>query len=734
MIRFLAISILLIPLMVSSQDFLQLAYLQNSLDFDGIVNESEWQHVEGLPLVQHQPVFGKEPTEETDIFVGYDDQYLYLAARMYYRDPGDMQNTTKKRDAMVGSTEYLGLILDTFNDNENALAFFTTPAGLRWDGTVFNDAEGEMPINLSWNTFWDVKVDHTDYGWQAEMRIPFTSLRFQNIDQNVTMGMAVWRYMPHLNEMVMYPPISNDLGPWAAWKPSRMKKIRFGDVKPKKPVYVAPYILGGVQEENLLNEAETDYDRKKNNQLNGGLDLKHSFSSNLTMDVTVNPDFAQVEVDDQQVNLTRFSLFFPEKRLFFQERSSVFDFNFGGENRLFYSRKIGIEEEDQIDIYGGVRLVGRVGGMDFGLLDMQTADQKGIPSTNYGVIRARKQVINPFSYVGGMVTNKIATNGNYNTNVGADGVFRITTNDYITINYAQSYYNDTTAALFTLDDSKLRIGFSNRIIRGFGYNLSLSMVGKDYNPEMGFERREDYYRWGNRVQWGWVPSENSKLLNHNASIRFYEVRKNGTNKIESAQYGPGWQFNGKSGYFGDFSYTYNIENPTDTFSLSNEAYVLAGRYDFSSVNFILATPFNYIFNVINSLTFGEFFDGNQVVLSVSPGMRMGPSFEWEVNYLYNRIKFPDRDQEFVVHLGRVRATYMFSTKLSLSAFVQHTTEDHFTIGNFKLRYNPREGNDLFIVYNNGINSDRHREIPHLPRMDSRTLVLKYTYTFVLSRR
>ncbi len=633
---------------------------------------------------------------------------------------------------MEGSTEYFGFVLDSFNDKENALAFFTTPAGLRWDATVFNDAQGDFPVNLSWNTFWDVKTTITEQGWQAEMRIPFTSLRFQTDGDEVKMGFVTWRYMPSKNEQVTYPAMRNDLGPWSSWKPSRMQEIVLKGIEPRKPVYIAPYMLTGHQFQNELNDSDTEFIRNSDLKVEAGLDLKYSFTSNLTMDVTVNPDFAQVEADDQQVNLTRFSLFFPEKRLFFQERSSVFDVNTGGPNRLFYSRRIGLDDDEgPVRIYGGVRMIGRVGGWDLGLLDMQTESIGDLNSTNYGVVRLRRQVINPFTYIGGIVTNKVDTRGNYNTTTGVDGVFRLTTDDYVNVNYAQTFYNDLDISPFSASNAKMRINFERRKNLGFGYNLGFSRVGENYEPEMGFELREDYTRYGNRIWWSWIPGSDKRLLNHQVFISGSHVMNNGTRDVQSFMLGPGWSFNAKSGSFGNIQVNHQIENLTDTFTLG-DVDILPGKYEFQVLSGSYASPFQKLVNVQTDLTVGKFFNGNQLVLGISPGWRISSSLDVGLNYFYNRVKFSETNEEFIAHLIRLRSNYMFSTKLSLSAFVQHNSGDRYSFGNIRLRYNPSEGNDLFIVWNLGVNSDLTREVPHYPRIESRAFIIKYTYTFVKS--
>jgi hypothetical protein len=711
---------------------MQVRRIEN-IEFDGIVDESEWANVPLLPLRQQNPIFDTNPTELSEVFFAYDDEYIYLAGRLYYEDPSTMQSTTKLRDANEGSTEYFGFILDTFNDNENALGFFTTPAGLRWDGTVSNDAEGRMPINTSWNTFWDVKVELTDYGWQTEIRVPLTSLRFQNIDGVTTMGMTMWRYLPQKNEMIMFPLVSNDLGPMSFWKPSRMQKVQFESITPKKPVYVAPYLLAGRFEQNNLNADETAYVNEVTNDFEAGLDLKYSLTSNLTMDLTVNPDFAQVEVDDQQVNLTRFSLFFPEKRLFFQERASVFSFNTGGPNTLFYSRRIGLEASGPVRIYGGARLVGRVGKWDIGFLDMQTQRVDSIRSTNYGVLRFRRQVINDFTYVGGMLANKIDDQGRYNTSVGVDLIARLSTNDYMEIGYAQTFYNDANSHLFDPSTTNARIAFTSRKNIGFGYFTEVGRNGDRYNPEMGFENRPNDIKSVNRFWYTWFPSDSSPILNHGPFVRAVGFWKTDTRIAESTFVGPGWQFQSRQGHWGDIGVFKAHERVFDEFELSNDVTVPVNGYDFWYMEANLASPENRRLSVTTTYSLGQLYDGNQLVLGILPSWKVSPSLILNTEYYYNQVEFSERGESFQAHLGRLRALVMLNTSLSASIYVQHNSASNLSSGNFRFRFNPREGNDLFIVYNIGRYSNRNSLSPMLPELAGQSIILKYTYTFVLSK-
>ena len=300
--------------------------LEGPIDLDGMSNEPAWEGITPLELTVYQPVYKAAPSQPTEIRVAYDDDYVYVSGRMYDSNPHGIRGNSLYRDEYAGDDTF-SIILDTFNDNENMLWFATTPTGVRFDWAVANDAQISSDfrgaINSSWNTFWDAASIVTDQGWFAEIRIPFSSLRFQDQNGKVVMGMSAYRYIARLNERHMYPdtPPNWSLG-WA--KASEAQDVVFEGVYNKKPLYVTPYVSGGSRFVNELNDAETTYLSDTDFTREAGVDLKYNLTSNLTMDLTVNTDFAQVEADDEQVNLTRLSLFFPEKRQFFQERAGHF--------------------------------------------------------------------------------------------------------------------------------------------------------------------------------------------------------------------------------------------------------------------------------------------------------------------------------------------------------------------------------------------------------------------------
>ncbi len=421
---------------IYSQNQVTIPRINGEVKFDGVVNDACWDNVQPLEMVMHTPTFGLQPTEKSQIMVCYDNAYLYIGARLFDSNSSDMLVSSKKRDESEVSSEELMLIFDSFNDKENALGFSTTPTGLRSDFTISKDAmqhggPGEGPFNTSWNTFWDVKTTRNDQGWFAEIRIPFSSMRFKEDKGKIVMGFICIRKIAHKNEVDVYPAIPPNWGESSAYRPSKAQEVVLDGLKSKKPFYIAPYVIGGTQFDNVINEAGTAYDLDKSAKFNAGLDVKYGLTNNLTMDLTINTDFAQVEADNEQINLTRFSLFFPEKRTFFQERSSVFTFDFEPGSSMFYSRQIGLNRGEQVPIYGGARITGMAGRWDIGFLDMQTQamSQEGssidaLTSENFGILRLRRQVINESSYVGGIVTSRIGTDGSYNTAYGWMGFLK----------------------------------------------------------------------------------------------------------------------------------------------------------------------------------------------------------------------------------------------------------------------------------------------------------------------
>lgn len=707
--------------------------LSAPITLDGVLDENVWEEAVPLPYKMQQPQYGVAPSERSEVLLAYDEEYLYLGGRLWLSDSSYLRPTTYKRDAFDGTTDYFGIIIDSYLDKENAVAFFTTPTGLRWDGVVWNDAMREEDMSIDWNTFWDAATTYSGEGWFAEMRIPWSSLRFQDKNGEVVMGIISWWYIAARNEVDIFPLIPLNWGSMSGWKPSQAQEFRFEGVRSSNPLYLAPYILGGVQQSFDLNEAETLYERSREPSIEAGLDMKYGITSNLTMDLTINTDFAQVEADDQQVNLTRFGLFFPEKRLFFQERASIFDFSFDGFNRLFYSRRIGIDDDEKpVRIYGGARLVGRVGKSDLGFLNMQTAASESLHSENFGLLRFRRQMWNENTYIGGIFTNRMDFQGNYNTAWGLDGIIRPFGDEYITARWAQSFENGKPNALFSLDPARIYLNWERRRYDGFSYNVSLSKAGKDYSPGMGFELRENYTSLEPKLAYGWLMGDESKFLRVRAFMEGLLVENHGAGRTESAIISTGIQYETKKGWGGLATLIFDHEFVSDTFELSDEVAIPIGKaYDFFQASGFVFSPFGQLIGGMAEYTIGQFYDGSLFSAGLGPRVKVSSHFELEGFYGYNHVRFPKREQQLTTHLARLKALYMLNTKFSIVAFLQYNSLEEVYAGNVRLRFNPKEGNDLYIVYNDLLNGNRKREVPHLPFTSERAVVVKYTYTFQL---
>jgi hypothetical protein len=735
----------------SLKEAIVINHISLPVDFDGIPDEEAWQSVVPVKLIMFAPVFGKEPSERSDIRLAYDDKYLYAGARLYYKDPSMIRSASYKRDYEGMGGDWFGFILDTYNDKENAVAFFTTPDGLRFDSSIERDAvlrtPNQMPINLSWNTFWDVATKKDPEGWTTEIRIPISSLRFQEINGEVRMGLIVQRWIPVKNETDVFPAIPPNWGDLSVMKPSQAQEIILRGVKASKPLYIAPYGLTGFESKYDINYDWTEYLKSDDPVFEAGLDIKYGLTSNLVLDLTANTDFAQVEADNQQVNLTRYSLYFPEKRLFFLERSSIFDFVTGRNDNLFYSRRIGLTDPDEffnqepVRIYGGARITGRLGKWDVGLLDMQTAplkkkDSSGtlnevLPSENFGVMRFRRQIINDNTYIGAIATSRIGANGSYNYAYGIDGIFRVFGDDYLDIKWSQTF-EDTVSNISLKESSLFTASWERRSRKGLGYQLGYMQSGIHFNPGIGFEMLNDYTSISAALSYGWLPGEESKLYSHSPQTRMFYRTYIDDGSLMSFTNFSGWSFVTKNQLMADINLVYNIESLRDSLEISpGTVYITPGKYKYTNLRIMFNSPMSKPFYVRSMIQTGQYYDGLRFSIEMESTWNISKHFELGGIYNFDHVNFGKRDVIWTNHIAGIKALYMFNTRLSVNTFIQYNKSVHEIITNLRIRYNPKEGTDLYLVFNEGRNTNLTDYVPNLPVYYSRTLMVKFTYTFNL---
>ncbi len=717
-------------------------HLSGKITLDGRVDEAAWEAVPIFPATMHTPSFGLEPSEATEFRVAHDGKYLYVSCRAYDSDPAGIRASSLERDLGGYASDWCILMLDTFADKETALLFGTTPAGLRTDMIFANDTEAGA--NFNWNTFWDAAAHQDDRGWYAELRIPFTSLRFQRSEAGVVMGISMVRVIARKNEFSTFPAISPQWGGFSAYKASQTREVLIQGAQQADPLYVTPYGIAGRGHSHATNGDGTGYDRDRDALGEVGLDVKYGITSNLTLDVTANTDFAQAEADNQQVNLPRFSLFFPEKRAFFQERSNVFDYSLGGVERLFHSRRMGLAEGERVRIYGGGRLVGRIGEWDVGALNMQTAaaEPSGSSGTtgpseslgsseNLGVFRMRRHFLNENSNIGAILTTRTGNAASENVVYCLDALIRVFGEDFLTLNWAQSFDSNVVGADGFFDRGLARVFWERRGLDGFTYEVDLTRSGETFEPALGFMFRRNYAKGAAKVGYGWRPGVQSPVRTSGLTLQGTGYRRLRDGSLETAEFRPELVVELKTGHSLTATIRVTKEDLERGFGLPEGTDVPKGEHNFAAGRVLFRQSSSSLFRVTLSAEAGGFFDGRRTSGSMTGTWTPSKHFELEGTYQVEDVRFDDRDQGFRSHILRLGTAGRLDTRISSGALVQYSSAANSVTVNLRLRYNPREGTDLYVVWNEGLVTDRFSFSPVRPLSDRRTLLVKYSQTLTL---
>ena len=724
--RLLPLLLLLLAseLAAQGQGELELARLPFPVRLDGAVTDSAWALVPPLPLTMYAPSFRGSPAERSEIRVAYDDQYLYASGRFYDSRPAGIRVNSLYRDRWSGDDTF-ALFVDGFNDNETGLWFGTTPAGIRIDQSISDDAR---VYNESWNAVWDVATQVTSEGWFAELRIPFSTLGFEPRDGRVVMGLSATRLVARSNERVTFPAIDprHDFH-----QPSVMQDVVLRGVSSRRPVYLTPYLLSGVDRTTSVPPGGAAYASREQFVREAGVDLRYGVSDNFHLDLSLNTDFAQVEADDEQVNLTRFPLFFPEKRQFFQERAGVFEFDFAAGGRLFHSRQIGLApDRTPIRMLGGARVVARAGGWDVAALDVQTARRGAIPSENLGVARVKRRVLNPFSYAGAMLTSRVDEAGGYNLAVGADASLRVFGNDYLTLRSAATFDSAGDASSL-IERGQLYAEWERRSSRGLAYFGQLHRVGAEYRPGLGFLPRSDFTRVALFSDYAILPAR-SVLQSHGPGAIGYFFFRNADHALETYYMAYWWSYLLRSGARGWLEVIHNYEDVRFGFELGDGVTVEPGSHHFTELWFNFQAPPGPLLRTDVDARIGGFYDGWRFRLELEPTWNLSRHLEIGGGYELNRIRFPDRGAGLDVHVARLRLGAAADARLSAVALLQLNSVDDRLGLNLRLRYNFSEGSDLWLVYDEGFNTERDAAAgePRRPLSDTRVLRVKLTRTFI----
>jgi hypothetical protein len=701
-----------------------LTRLAEPIVLDGVVTHEEWGAVAPLPLVQYWPDHGGPISQRTEIYVAYDDEYLYAAARFWDSDPDAINRNSLYRDFWNGD-DVFDLVIDGFNDGQTGMIFSTAATGAQQDLEVLNNAErigGTEPVNEAWNTFWDAETRVTDEGWFAEVRIPLSSLRFREEDGRVVMGLIASRLIARSNERLTFPNIAPELAD-ASIKPSLAQDVVLEGVSSFRPAYATPYLLTGGDRARRPGAQGLGTDRT----LEAGGELKYGLTEGLTLDLTANTDFAQVESDAVEVNLDRFNLFFPEKRQFFQERSSIFEFIHGDEGRLFHSRRIGLDDTGRpLRILGGARLAGRAGGWDVGLLDMQIAGTDGAVGENDGVLRFKRGILGNGSTVGGMVTTRFRRDGRTALAVGADASFRLFESDDLMLQLAQS--EDSEASEQFVDRTMARMFWRRSTESGLGYYVDAVYSGSDYAPPLGFEERDAFVSLKGRLQWSWMP-EGGPFARHQTFFTLRRFTRVQDGSLESALVRFRWMGSFRRGGVYNVAFNNVWEDLADALHLPGGVVVPAGRYFEQDIfmNLHLGNANAFSGQAIGSIE--NFFDGYTAWLQLQPSWAISSHLTVGGDFKRQHVWFPSRDQSFDADIYRFRVQAALDRKLSAQTFLQYSRLSDRVTMNARLRYRFSEGRDLYVVY------DQLRDLEHEPNgleglgLADQRLLIKYVYTF-----
>jgi hypothetical protein len=698
---------------------LELTRITSPILVDGVMNDEAWRGVAPLPLTMYLPVFRGEPTQRSEIRVAYDEHYFYAGGWFYDSDPKAIRINSLYRDRWNGD-DALAIYIDAFNDNQNAKWFGVTAAGMRFDQLVSDDGN---TLNDNWDGFWDAKTTITDEGWFVEVGIPFSTIGFQVDDEGrAVMGLTITRLVSRIAERVTFPAIDPKF-PFR--RPSSARDVMLRGVTGAKPFYLTPYVLVGGADTPFT---KTNIDREI------GVDARYPFSPNLTLDLTANTDFAQVEADEQQVALDRFPLFFPERRRFFQENAGLFDFVTAGGGRLFHSRRIGLTPDLQpVRIVGGARLVGRAGAWEVGALNMQTDAADTLPGENFGVVRLRRNVLNPSSTAGVMATTYYG-GGRRNVAFGADTSLRLWGDDYIGVKWAETAGGRTgTRESGSLADSSIfDVTWERRVQRGLSYSGQLTRAGEDYRPELGFMPRRNFMT-ANIVSNYYVFTDKNRFFRRvYPGILASTTWRNTDHEIESGQYALWAQWDEKAGGGGSVEATSFRESVITPFKIGGSVNIPGRTYEFADLHLAYAMPAGRKLRTNIDVRAGTYFDGHRQHVILSPTWNVSRHLELGAGYQMTRLRFGVRDEKADIHLLRFRIRTALDVRASANAFIQYnSTTDRLDL-NVRLRYNVREGTDLWIVYNEGLDTERapsRFDLPADPLSLSRALIVKYSHTF-----
>jgi hypothetical protein len=676
------------------------------LSIDGKLDDEVYQREQPFgDLLQVVPDHGAVGSERSDVWVLYDADNMYVACRCWDSSPPSqwIANELRRDTSQLRQNDNFGVMFDTFYDRRSGFAFYTNPLGARADYSVVD----EGAPNSDWNPVWEVKTGQFDGGWIVEMAIPFKSLRYRS-GANQVWGFQARRSIRRKNEWDYLTALPQNLGgPLGLNRISSAGSLVALDLPPVgKNIELKPYAISSLTTDRVKNPPV-----RNDPSADWGGDVKYGVTASLTADFTYNTDFAQVEIDEQQVNLTRFSLFFPEKRDFFLEGRGLFDFARGGiagsaptsgpttiiQPYLFYSRRIGLNRNRVIPIQAGGRLTGKAGKYGIGLLNIEARDEavSATPRTNFTVLRLKRDVLRR-SYVGAMFTNRsaaVAAPG-ANTGYGVDAAFSFFEN----VGFSGYYARTATETLARNADSYQALADYGG--DRYGAHLEYLKVGDHFNPEIGFVSRANFGRTYGTLRFSPRPHKVRRVRKYTWQVTFDNFDSGaGTleTRIASGQFIVDFENSDQVSVSGTREYELLVR-PTPVAGVTFPA----GGYQFSNALLTYGLGSQRRVSGQLSLQVGEFYDGTITSVAYSSGglfpsrIAVLKQFSVEPSVQINRVDAASG--AFTTKVLRARTDYGFSPLMFASALLQYSSGDRAFSSNLRFRWEYRPGSELFVVY------------------------------------
>jgi len=685
------------------------------IHLDGILDEEAWERAVPITrFIQAMPDPGLPATEETVVRVLYDDRYLYVGALLLDSDTEGITAQFLNQDFETHDDDIFAVTLDTFLDRSNCFMFLINPLGAVKDGQTFDNSRTS---NLAWEGVIQVETSIHEEGWTVELAIPFTTLRYDPGDGEQAWGINFLRRLRRRNEDSYWAPLD---------RRSRIHTMALAgtltglsELPTPRNLTIKPYALVGHLDGDLPGQGSGDPlgERDMGAEYDGGVDLKYGLTPRLTLDLTYRTDFSQVEVDQEQVNLTRFSLFFPEKREFFIENAGIFAFGdlsernyrLGASPRdftLFHSRRIGLSQGRPVPIVGGGRLTGRVGSVDVGLLTMQTESTPELPAESFSVARART-TLGGVLQLGGLVTSRSALGREhtaFNRGFGVDANLRI--RDKLLVH---SYLAATDDGEGEGENRAYRMSAAFRD-RLWDVSALFRVVGDGFRPGMGFVSRR-----GVRHSYATLGAHPRPPIPGVSEINPYvelDYITNLESALETRQGTLGLGMDFRDGSALTFRAVDRLEVIHDAFPVAGQGEVPQGRYAFREASVAYGSNAARQLAGRVEVSGGGYFHGHRRSLSLSGSWRPSQHFAVDLQAERNGIDLPDRS--FTADVYGARVDLAASTRLFLSGFLQYNAASDDSVVNVRLNFIHSPLSDLFLVYserrNHGTGGYRQRNL------------------------